>query len=411
MNVLLFTNYFYPEKTGIAVTAADCAKFIQEYGHDVTVITAMPSYPEWRIYDEYRGKLFHTEEFEGITVKRNWLYVPQKLSALKRILYEVSFSALAFSRMLFCRYDVLIVVAPPLSAGVVSAVLNFFRRKKLWCYVKDIQPDAAITLGMLTNPIVIAVSRWMEGVMYRHSEKVLVLSHGMKKNIMAKGIAESKIEIVPDSIDIDELYCESAYDTQKSRFREKHGLRDRFLVLYSGNLGIKHNVEILVECAEQLADRKEIFFAIVGHGASRSRLEEMIAERDLTNVKLFPLAEREDLPDMLCSADVLIAPQRSEVIDIVVPSKLLSYLASGRPVIASAHSESEAATLLRQHDAGILVTPEDSQLLSETILKVAKDPQWAAEIGSRGREFIRATFDHEVVKSGPYGKLFGESSR
>ena len=407
MRVLVFTSYFYPEKTGIGVTATDCARFIKSYGHDVTVVTAMPFYPEWRIHDEYRGKFLCTEELEGIVVKRHWLYVPERLSTLKRIIYELSFGSLAFVRLLFSRYDLLIIISPPLSAGVVAVVVNMLRRKKLWSYIKDIQPDAAITLGMLRNKFVIAVSRWMEKVLYQNSDKVLVLSEGMKRNIAAKDVASEKLEVVPDSIDIDELYCKSAHDRAISRFRKKYNLQDRFLVLYSGNLGVKHNVEIIVECAQRLAADKEIFFAIVGQGASRPRLEEMIAEHKLENVGLFPLAERVDLPDMLCSADVLLAPQRREVIDIVVPSKLLSYLGSGRPVIASAHPDSEAATILTTHDAGILIPPEEPDELAAKVQKVKSEPEWAAAIGSRGRELVRGMFHHDVVRDGPYGRLFG----
>ena len=405
MKVLLITNFFAPEKTGIGVTATDCAKFISDLEHEVVVVTGMPYYPEWKVHRQYRGKLFYNETIEGIPVKRSWLYVPRQPSTLKRIIHEISLSGMAFFRALCIPGDLILCISPALSLAFVSAILSKIKRKKFWCSIKDIQPDAAIDLGMLKNKWIIKFSKFMESFVYNTAEKIIVLSDGMKQNIANKGIAEEKIAVVPDSIDISELSVEP---NSGSRFRKANSLEDKFLVLYSGNLGIKHNVELIVECAKELQKETEIYFAVVGRGAAQESLERKIEDYQLENIKLYPLVEREDLGDMLCSADLLLAPQKREVVDIVVPSKLLAYLTSKRPIIASVNSSSEAARLLTKYNAGVVTEPENSKDLAQAILSCRENPQWAAKLGEAGFNLVASSFDHSVILKRYYQPLFGE---
>ena len=405
--ILIISPNFHPEKTGIGVTATDCARFIQQLGNDVTVVTAVPYYPEWKIHKEYQGKLFCNEEFENVKVKRVWLYVPRKVVTWKRIAHELSFAALVFVRSLFTPCDLIILISPPLSAAGVAVAVSKLRRKKLWCYVKDIQPDAAICLGMLKNKYLIGFSKWLEKTLYQASEKVLVLSQGMRSNLAKKGVPPEKLEIVPDSIEVSELTPDPA-TLADPIFRAEFGLEEKFLAVYSGNIGVKQNPEILVQCAKALQNYPDVFIAVVGEGALRDRISEQIAELKLTNIAVYPLRERRLLGDMLSSADVLLAPQRKEVRDIVMPSKLIAYLTSSRPVIASAHEDSEVARELSQHSAGIVCPPEDVQALVDAILKLRAEPKTAAALGAAGRQYVLSTFDHAVVKERFYRPLFGE---
>ena len=410
MKITILSNFFYPEKTGIGVTATDCALFLASLRHEVVVITTMPYYPNWEVPSEYRKHLFLSEIYKGLPIERVWLYVPKQPSTLKRIVHELSGSSLMILKGLFLKTNLILCISPPLTLGFLAAILAKLKRVPYWCYIKDIQPDAAINLGMLKNPLLRKLSQWMEKQMYKHSDRILVLSEGMSENIHAKSISKEKIAIVPDSIDTSELQSNVKNDIASSKFRRKYGLESKFLVLYSGNLGIKHNVEIIVECARKLRDDENLFFAIVGDGAAKKRVEKLISEYKLTNVGLFPLCERSDLGDMLASADVLLAPQRKEVVDIVVPSKLLAYLTSGSAVIASADGESESAKLLKQHQAGEVVDAENVDHLSAQIQKLQDSPSLRKKLGQNGIELIKSHFDHQVVIDKYYAPLFGEQS-
>ncbi len=405
MRVLLLSNFYFPEKTGIGVTATDCARFIKELGHKVTVVTTMPYYPEWEVPEEYRSSFYRAETIFDIPVKRVWLYVPKTPSTLKRILHELSGSTLSFLRSLFIRTDLVLCMSPPLTLGFASLVLAKLRGKKYWCCIKDIQPDAAIDLGMLNNPLMKSVSFWMERHMYRGAEKILVLSEGMGGNIIAKGVPKEKIVVVPDSIDCRELAAtdRSRYETE---FRQGHNLGNSFVVLYSGNLGIKHNVEIIAECAALLRDNPDVRFFICGEGAAKPAVATIIEREKLTNITLLPLCPREELGDMLCSADVLLAPQRKEVRDIVVPSKLLAYLSTGRPIVASATSDSESAKLLRENQAGLVVEPENAAELVKALLRLKDNEAEAKSLGQCGAELVKTRYDHSIVKERYYEPLF-----
>lgn len=403
MKVLIISQCFYPEKTGISVTATDCANFISEFGHKVSVICGMPFYPEWKIHNEYKRKLLCTETLGSLTLKRVWLYVPAKATTLKRIIHELSFSLLASLRALFRRFDLLICISPPLTAGFVAAIISIVRRRKLWLFVKDIQPDAAVGLGMLRNKRIIKLMFWVEKFIYDRSEKVLVLSEGMARNLESKDVPRAKIIIVPDSIDIEEL---SATASAGSKFRREYSLEDKFLILYSGNIGVKQNPTIIVECAKRLAHRSDVFFAIVGEGAMKATVQSLIDQYGLQNIAMYPLRERADLGDMLSSADILLAPQRKEVIDIVVPSKMIAYLTSRKPVLASAHPQSEIARMLNEHDAGVIVEPENVEAMVDAILSLKEDRKKAMEIGGRGYTFVSTHFSHQVVKEKYYKQLF-----
>ena len=404
MKVLQLSANFYPEKTGIGVIATDCALFISQLGHDVTVLTGMPYYPEWTIRQRYRGRMFMTEHSHDITVRRVWLYVPKVLSPMTRIAHEISFSALASLRALVQRFDLLLCISPPFTAAFAAALVASLRRKTLCLYLHDIQPDTAVALGMLASTGLIRFLSWVERRVYARSTKILVLSEAMARNLEAKGVSREKLVVVPPAVDV-------AEPGEKKRggntFRELHGLHSKFLVMYSGNLGVKQSPTMIVECAKRLVDHADIFFAVSGEGAMKEAVQKRIGELGLTNIRLFPLCERDELPGRLSSADLLLAPQRREVVDVLVPSKVLTYFASGRPVLASAHPDSELARLITDNDAGMVVPPGDVDAMAEAILFLRAHPLTAHEMGGRGYNVVSSRHAHHIVREKYYRPLFG----
>ena len=412
--IVIFSGNFYPEQTGIGVTVTDMALFLQKLGYDVSVVTTMPHYPEWEIHQDYRGKLLCRETFQGINVYRHWLYVPRQATALKRILGELSFCVATGIRALSMRYDEAVIISPPLAVASVTAALIRLRSKPASAYIKDIQPDAAISLGMLQNPLVKAVSKKLERLLYSAVSRVLVLSRGMAENLQAKGVPAAKLEILPDSFSTTE-FATKEHDRVDEKadaggFRKAHNLEDSFLALYSGNLGVKQNPDILLEVALRLPEASGVHIAIVGQGAMQKEIELTLQKSTLKNISLHPLVARENFVAMLRSADVLLAPQRKEVVDIVVPSKLLSYLASGTAVISSADPGSEAAKLLLENDAGVVVEPESAEAIAAAILDLQRDGGRRSLLGANGKKAITELFSHEVVFEKYYRRLFGRQT-
>lgn len=404
MKILLFTANYAPEKTGIGVISENCANFLKELGHEVSVITAMPHYPEWEIHSKYKGKIFSTEKINGITVHRVWLYVPKVASTVNRLLHELSFAALSLFRSLTIDCDLILNISPPLSASLSSVILSYLRKKTLWTYIQDIQPDTAINLGMLKNQSTIKIAKTIEKLLYFRASKILVLSEEMSSNISNKGVDKNKIKIVPYSVDVSLL--------SKSRKRKNETLiiDNKFIVLFSGNIGVKHDPDTIINCAKELSNRKDIYFIIAGEGAEKERVIKRIEAEQIENVQVVPLCEKEQLGRVLKSANVLLCTQKRNVSDLVLPSKLLAYLSSGRPVIASVENESNIFSELLDKNAILSIEPENVEALKKAILKLKRDEELSKKIGKAGQRFVKSKFDNSVVLEKVYKKLFEDSA-
>ena len=404
MKIALLSAYFHPEKTGIGVTATDCGRFLEALGHEVSVITAMPFFPGWKIYPQYKNKLGSREALGSIKVYRNWLYVPATQTTMSRIAHELSFAFLSFLRVLTVPHDLLICVSPLFSSTFLATFACLVRRKEMWILIKDLQPDTAIELGMLTNRLVIAVTRLMEKWIYFRCDKILVPSEGCLARVLVKGVPREKLAIVPDSIDVAE-FAETVRPTPNG-FRDEYNLVDKFLVVHSGALTEKHDLETILGAAEILREERDVFFAIVGQGTQEERLRDLISALELENVKIYPLRERELFAEMLHSADVLVMSMRDEVIDVLLPSKLLCYLSTGTPVIAVAHPDSEAAKILARTRSGILVAPSDIRTLADAVMEIRENMGRYSKRARSARAYMVEHFDHAVVLDRYYRPLF-----
>lgn len=405
MNILLLTPNFYPEKTGIGVSATDSARFIRDLGHEVRVLTSVPYYPEWEIPEEYSKRFVYNEDVEGIHVSRLLRYVPKYPTSIKRVFHELSFALHALSRALFIKTDCIICISPPLLLGFFAVFISWLKRKPLWFYVQDIQPDAAIRLGMLKNKPLLYALKFIEKFIYRFSTKVLVLCEEMADNISEKGVPSEKLEVVPLAVDTKEFKDYRNRDPKTSEFRKKHNLKEKFLVVYSGNLGVKQEPQILVETAELLNEQKDVFIALVGDGAQRESVRELISQKKLKNVELYPLVERADFADLLSSADILVCTMREEVSSFSVPSKVYSYLAAQKPVIVSAAKESAAAGLIIKNDLGYLIEPGSASAIAQCIKAIKLNIAEARVKALAGSQHIDENYSYEQLQSGVYNSL------
>lgn len=405
MKLLILSPNFYPEKTGIGVSATDSARLIRDLGHEPHVITSIPYYPEWEVPKAYSTKLVYKEIVEGMKVWRLLRYVPKQPSSIKRILHEISFGAHVIIRALLIKSDVIICISPPLILGFFAVFIAGFKKKPLWFYVQDIQPDAAIRLNMLQNKSLLFILKAVEKFIYHFSEKVLVLCEEMKENIVAKGVKADKIVVVPLAVDTEEFALTRDLPSSRSKFRQVNNLNDRFIVLYSGNLGVKQEPRILVEAAKLLKENGEIFFAIVGDGAEQESVASKIREYALTNVSLFSLVEREDFADLLCAADILICTMKEEVGSFSVPSKIYAYLAAKRPIIVSAARGSAAANLLEKEDLGFVIKSGDAEAIAKQVLEIKNNLQLARRKALKGLAHVENHYSYGVLLAKFYGPL------
>jgi colanic acid biosynthesis glycosyl transferase WcaI len=385
MRVVVWGINYAPEFTGIAPHSVALCEFLLEQGHDVEMVTSFPYYPTWQKRPEDLGYLYRTDIVNGVPVHRCWHFVPSRVSALKRILHEGSFVFMSTIRALCLEGpDIFVVVSPPLLLGVAGWFVSKLKRAPFVFHVQDMQPDAAVGLGMLKANWFTRALYGLEAFAYRHASRVSGITQGMLRTFRGKGVPDAKLIYFPNAIDL---------KTEKARpprgaFRRRHGFaEDEFLAVYAGNLGVKQGLEVLLETAALLRELR-IRFLICGDGAQREALAARAQEMTLPNFSMLPLQAGDDYRALLVDADVCFITQQAGAGNSFFPSKLLGLLAESKPVVTVAAPECELALSLKEGDFGVNVPPGQRRELAVVLEELAKDRPRLAEYGAAGRRYV-----------------------
>lgn len=364
MKVLILSINYWPEVTGIGAFTTYRAEYLAKAGHDVEVCTSFPYYPEWKVPKEYAGKVALTEERNGVRIVRSYLYVPNPVTSVKRILHEGSFIVSSALRALARRRpDVLLVVSPPLGLGVTAILLSRLRRVPFVFDVEDLQPDSASDLGMLPGWVIKLLYR-LERATYRRARLVTTLTASMRKKIVEKGIEETKVELLEPRMDES---LTGLLPEEGREFRRRFDLGEKFLVTHSGNMGVKQGLDVVLDAAALNRNDGSLLFLLVGDGADRERIKRRADNLNLRNVRFLPLLEEPDFRGLLAASGVCLVAQQKGVTEIAFPSKIVTYLAAGRPTIASVNPNSEVARIARESGAGLVVEAGDPDALLAAI--------------------------------------------
>jgi len=397
--VAIVTTNFWPERTGISQTVGEFAQFLADNGVQVSVATALPYYPEWRIWEGYRGVLWHTDRRERMTIRRSWHFVSPNPSTLTRVLHEVTMSLFGVPRILVAiwRADTVYVVSPGLSYACTGMLLAKLLRRSTVLVVKDVMPDAAVELGMLKNRFLIALSRRLARWVYKLANEIHTLGEGMRRRI-AQDVDARKIKIVPDTIDAGEL---EPVAPEANEFRRRFVPPGKFAVLHTGNMGQKQDLDLLLRTAQRYKDNRGVHFYVFGDGAAKNRFLHLRDEMRLTNVSHYPLQDRQMLRHMLSGANVVLISQLPEVVDIVLPSKLLTSMGAGATIVAACAEDSETARLVRESGGGLVVPASDDEALYCAIERIRMWDVDTTRMRRQAREFAVQRFDRNAI----YGAL------
>lgn len=401
--VAIISTNFWPERTGISQTAGEFAQYLASHGIDVTVATALPYYPEWRIWDRYRGSLWRTERKGALTVRRTWHYVSPMPSTFTRILHEFTMSVFGVPQMFraIWRAQTVYVISPGLSYAFVGMSLSRLLGRRTVLVIKDVMPDAAIEMGMLRNRFLIRLSGWMARWMYRSADEIHTLGEGMRERI-AQHVDSARVRIVPDTIDAIEL---APVPPDRNEFRRRFVPPGTFAVLHTGNMGQKQDLDLVLRTANRYRNNPGVHFYVFGDGAMKDRFLRTKDEMGLQNISHYPLQDRDMLSHMLSGANVVLISQRPEVVDIVVPSKLLTALGAGATIIAACPDTSETARIIYESGGGLVVPPSDDGALYRAIEKIRTWEVNATPMRRRAREFALRRFERDAVY-GPIVETF-----
>ena len=390
---LLFIGLNYrPEPIGIGPYTAGLAEELAARGHTVEAVVGQPYYPQWRMYDGYGG--WDTREEHGVTVHRCTHYVPKKPSGGRRIAHHMSFAmsllrpALDAARRL--QPDCVVGIAPSLVSIQAAQRAAGRAGAPLWVHLQDFEVEAAFATGMLGDGGAVGgAARAYEARRFRKADLVSTISPQMVARLVEKGVPAERVVEIRNWAN----HAAAIAAADGARPREVWGVGRRKLVLYSGNIGAKQGLDIVIEAARLLKSRKDLVFAICGNGPNRAALEESAS--DLDNLVFADLADEAHVGAVLKAADIHLLPQLAGAADLVLPSKLANMLASGRPVIATA----EKGTGLAQEveGCGMVIPPEDAGLLAGAIAQLAGDDALASRLGKAAEQRAANSWSRKAV--------------
>lgn len=362
--ILLYGINYAPELTGIGKYTGEMAEWWAGQGHDVTMVTAPPYYPEWQVHQDYSGGRFSDRMEGGVRVLRCPLYVPRHPSALKRILHLLSFSfssCFALLKLWRLRPDLIVYVVPTLFCALQILLYARLSGARVVLHVQDFEVDALFGLGMARAGLLARLAYRMERWLMRAFDRVSTISTGMFARARDKGVSEDRLILFPNWSEVERFRSTRRDEALLASLGVDPACK---VVLYSGNMGEKQGLEVVLEVARDLADRQDIQFLMVGEGGGKARLLARVSELGLRNVCFAPLLPYEQLPALLASADCHLVVQRRGVADAVLPSKLTNILAVGGNAVITADEDTTLGRLCRDFP-GIaeLVEPESPEAL------------------------------------------------
>ncbi len=406
MRILVLGINYSPEKTSVAPFTTGLCEHLVRQGHSVTVVTACPYYPGWRVFDEYRRARFQHETINGVAVHRVWHFIPWRPSRLwQRLAHDLSFTITAFAAGLFAgKCDVIYCSCPPPTLGLAAYALSQIRRAPFVIKLTDLATDAALATGIMRDGVAIRMARQLEALVYRKAKAIVCLCQGFIGHLEKRGVDLDKVQLIPDWGDTEKI--RPLHDS--ARFRVEHNIPAHgFLVLHTGNMGKKQGLINALKAAELTRDEQRICWLLVGDGEERELLQREVTVRALHQVRLLPLQSMEMLPHMYAEADLLLLNQLSAIEDAVIPSKLLTYMASGRPIVAAVSERSESAQHVLRACCGLVIPPEAPEALAEAVLQLAREPEHRQRLGANGRAYAEAHFTKSAVLN-QYDLFFDE---
>ncbi len=391
MKILLITQYYNPVKGAAAKRTGKMAQFLNTAGHDVTVLTGFPSYPTGILAKKYQSKLWFHEVINEIKITRVWeLPVSTSDSTIKRLLNLVSFAKTsAWYGLFHHKFDMVIVSSPNFLSGY-AGLYSAGKNAKFYFDIRDLWPDSAVQLGVL--PEEGFLTNWLkklEKKYYDRATKIFTATPGIKDHLLTEEIPADKIEVLLNSVDTN-LFSPKKVNKTKFELDETD-----FVCGYIGNMSRVYDLETVIKTAQKLKDYPEIKFVLVGEGESKSKVQVMAKNMGLNNVIFIPETPLQELPEIINSFDLGLAPiAKIGVSQESFPSKVSEYLACSVPVLASLAGD--MAKTIKEHEVGLIYEPGDAEALANYILKLSRDNLSMQIMSLNARQLALKMFSDEI---------------
>ena len=430
---ILFISHYYPPEIGAASNRIGYfAQYLAKKGHEVSVLTNSPSYPDNKIYEGYENR-FTVKIENNVTVYRTKIFLSAKKSFTSRLAHYLSFVISSFvAKRKIPRPDIIFASSPPLFTGIIGVIFKKLWKTKLIIDIRDIWPESVESVGAVRNKSLLKQGEKLAKWIYKNADHITATSPGIEKKILQATTAEAGQASYPDaSVGIPTLRRDKLQanitvlpngaeldifrpDIKGDHMRKIWNLDDKFVVLYTGNLGLAQAPEVMLNAAEILKNdsslaAKNILFLIVGSGVFLEELQEHAQKKNLTNVIFTGPRPRVEMPQFVAASDVCIIPYKaSDTFRNTFPSKMFDYMAGGKPIIINL--KGEASDLIDKAECGACIEEDkvngearegglgqSAPALAEKIAELQKNPATAKHLGQNGRKFVEENYTREKI--------------
>lgn len=389
--ILILSLVFPPDGVSTAILYGALAEELRALGNDICVLTATPHYNE--DIEARQGQplrpcmsgLYYRSNYKGIPVYH--APVATKGERIGKRLLDYAFFHFVTTLIGIIevnKYDIILTPSPPLTSGISAWLMGSIRKKSYIYNVQEIFPDIAVKLGVLRNHKLIRFLGHMEGFIYRKSGKVVVISEWFRRRLIAKGVPERKMTVIPNFTDTDFIRPGS----RQNHFSDRYGLDEKFVILYAGNIGLTQNFENILEAANRLLKFQQIQFVIVGDGSRKGWLLEKIKRETHSNILFLPYQPRSVVPDMYAASDVCLVPLKGGTAQETFPSKIYTVMAAGRAALVASDEDSELTWLVNKAECGWTVPPDSEEALAKAIAYAYENRKETTEKGGNGRRYV-----------------------
>lgn len=404
MKLLILTQYFPPEVGAPQNRLYELAIRLYKMGVEVTVLTAMPNYPQMEIYEGYKNKSYVYEEMDGLKVHRTSIFVSKSKSIINRLRNYFSFviSSARIGNRISANYDFLLCESPPLFLGYSAMRLARKKKAKLIFNVSDLWPESAEKLGVVNNAALLKMAYNLEAKLYKRSVLVTGQTQGICNNINERFPAVNTYWL-PNGVDLD-YYNPTSVDA--GHWRQKHNfLIGDFIFLYAGIIGIAQGLEIILKAAVHFKNDKNIKFVLMGSGPEKDKLQRLKEKLQLDNVFFLDAVSKKEMPSVLKSVNAAIIPLRKLNLFLgAIPSKIFENLAMEVPILLGVDGEAREL-FITNGNCGIYFEPENVEELTKAITQISLNHGLASQLGKHGRIFVNEHFNREVIAEAFYKKL------
>lgn len=371
MRILFLTDNFPPESNAPATRTYEHTREWVKLGHEVTVVTCAPNFPEGVLFAGYKNRWHQREVIDGINVVRVKTYITANEGFSRRVLDYLSFGVMGCVAGLFQkRPDVIVSTSPQFFCACGAWVLSVLRWTPWVFELRDIWPASITAVSAMKSSLVIRLLEKIEMFLYRRADRIVAVTHSFKTELIARGLDGEKIDVVINGVDLSKY---SPGKSQNSELAHQHDLTDKFVVGYIGTHGMAHALDKVLDAAERLKSNDSVRFLFVGGGAERANLERLALDRGLSNVVMMPRQPKEAMPSVWSLCDIsLVSLRNTPLFTKVIPSKIFESMGMGLPMIIAC-PRGEATEIIEGTSSGVVVEPEKPEALADCVTTLYTD--------------------------------------